>query len=64
MTALLLSTLCKNIVKKLIWKNIDMFPNQVLSFLNIFTEYGNIIADYTKNIERISQLLCGNVIVE
>ena len=63
-TGLLLSNLCKNLVKKLIWKFIDIFLNQVLSFLNIFTEHGKIIVDYTKSIERISQLLCGNVIVE
>ena len=64
MTGLLLSNLCKNIVKKSIWKSIDIFPNQVLNFLNIFTEHGKIVADYTKSIERISQLLCRNVIVE
>ena len=63
-TGLLLSNLYKNIVKKLIWKFIDIFPNQVLNFLDIFTEHGKIIADYTKSIERISQLLCGNVIVQ
>ena len=63
-TGLLLSNLCKNIVKKLIWKFIDIFLNQILNFLNIFTEHGKIIADYTKSIVRISQLLCGNVIVE
>ena len=50
-TGLFLSNLCKNIVKKLIWKFIDIFPNQVLNFLNIFTEHGKIIADYTKTIE-------------
>ena len=59
LTGLLLSNLCKNIVKKLIWKFVDIFLNQVLNFLNIFTEHGNIIAGYTKSIERISQLLCG-----
>ena len=64
MTGLLLSNLCKNIVKKSIWKFIDIFPNQVLNFLNIFTEHGKIIADDTESIERISQLLCRNVIVE
>ena len=63
-TGLLLSNLCKNIIKKLIWKFIDIFLNQVLNFLNIFTEHGKIIADYTKSIERISQLLCGNVVVD
>ena len=63
-TGLLLSNLCKNIVKKLIWKFIDIFLNQVLNFLNIFTEHGKIIADYTKSIKRISQLFCGKVIVE
>ena len=51
-------------VKKLIWKFIDTFPNQVLNFLNVFTEHGKIIADYATSIERISLLLCGNVIVE
>ena len=61
---LLLSYLCKNIVKKLIWKFIDIFPNQVLNFLNIFNEHGKIIADYSKSIERSSKLLCRNVIVE
>ena len=58
-TGLLLSNLRNNIVKKLIWKFIDIFLNQVLNFSNIFTEHGNIIADYTKSIERISQLLSG-----
>ena len=52
-TGQLFSNLCKNIVKKLIWKFIDIFLNQVLNFLNIFTEHGKIIADYTKSIERI-----------
>ena len=61
---LLLSNLCKNIVMKLTWKFIDSFPNQVLNLLNIFTEHGKIIAFYTNSIERISQLLCRNVIVE
>ena len=59
-----MSNLCKNIVKKSIWKFTDIFPNQVLNFLNVFTEHGKIVADYTTSIERISQLLCGNVIVE
>ena len=61
---LLLSNLRKSIVKKSIWKLIDIFPNQVLNFLYIFTEHGKIIADYTKSIERIPQLLCSSVIVE
>ena len=64
MPGLLLSNLCKNIVKKSIRKFIYIFPNQVLNFLNILTEHGKIIADNTKSIERISQLLCRNVIVE
>ena len=64
MTDLLLSNLCKNIVKKSIWKFIDIFLNKVLNFLNILNEHGKIIANYTKSIERISQLLCRNVIVE
>ena len=64
MTSLLLSYLCDDIGKKLIWKFIDIFPNKVLKFLNIFTEHGKIIADYTKSIERISHLLCRNVIEE
>ena len=64
MTGLLLSNLSKNIVEKLILKFIDIFPNQVLNFLNIFTEHGKMIADYTKSIERSSKLLCSNVIVE
>ena len=66
MTSLLLSYLCKNIhvVKKLIWKFIDIFPNQFLNFLNMFSEQGKINADNTKNSERISQLLCRNIIVE
>ena len=51
-------------VKKSIWKFVDIFSNQVLNFLNIFTEHGKIIADYTKSIERISQMLCRSVIVE
>ena len=63
-TGLLLSNLYSNIVQKLIWKLTDIFPNQVLNFLNVFTEHGKIIADYTASIERISQLLCGNVIVD
>ena len=63
MTGLLSSTLCENIVKKPIWKFTDIFSNQVPNFLNIFTEHGKIITDYTKkkkkkkkkkNIERIS----------
>ena len=49
MTGLLLSNFCKNIVKKSICKFIDIFPNQVLNFLNIFTEHGKIIPDYTKS---------------
>ena len=49
-----------NIVNKLIWKFIDIFPSQVLNFLKSFTEHGKIIADYIKSIERISQMLCGN----
>ena len=61
MTSLVLS---KNIVKKLIWKFVDIFPNQVLNFLNIFFEHGKIIGDYTKSIERASKLLCRNVILE
>ena len=56
-TGLLLSNLCKNIVKKSVWKSIDIFPNQVLNFLNIFTEHGKGIADYTQSIERISKLV-------
>ena len=56
--------MCKNIVKKSIWKFIDIFPNQVLNFLNVFTEHGKIIVDHTTNIERFLQLLCGNVFVE
>ena len=63
-TNLLLSNCFKNIVKKSIWKFIDIFPNQVLNFLRIFTKHEKIIADYTKSIERISQLLCRNVIIE
>ena len=59
----LLSNLYKKTVKKSIWKFIYIFPNQVLNFLNIFTEHGKIIADYTKSIERIAQLFCGNFIV-
>ena len=64
MTGLFLSNLCKVIVKKLIWKFIDIFPNQVLNFLTIFTEHRKIIADCTKSTERVSQLLCRKVIVE
>ena len=60
----MLNNLYEKIVKKSIWKFIDIFPSQILNFLNIFTEHGKIIADYTKRIERISQLLCWNVIVE
>ena len=63
-TGLLLNNLCKNTAKKSIWKFTDIFPNEILNFLNVFFEHGKIIADYTKNIERISQLLCRNVIVE
>ena len=54
---------CKNIVKKLILKFIGIFPSQVLNFLNIFTEHGKIIVDYTKSKERSSKMLCRNVIV-
>ena len=64
MTGLLLSNLCKNIVKKLIWKFFDIFPNRVLNFLNIFTVHGQIIADYTNSIERSSKLFNRDVIVE
>ena len=60
----MLSNPCNNMVKKSIWKFIDIFPNQVLNFLNIFIEHGKIIADYVKSMERISKLLCRNVIVE
>ena len=63
MTGLLLSNLCENLVKKSIWKFIDIFANQVLNYLNIFTEHGKVIADCTKSKEIISQLLCRNVIV-
>ena len=65
-TGLLLSKHCKNmhVVKQLIWKFIDIFPKQALNFLNIFIEHGKIIANHTKSINRISQLLCRNVIVE
>ena len=65
-TGFLLSKHCKNmhVVKQLIWKFIDIFPNQALNFLNIFIEHGKIIANHTKSINRISQLLCRNVIVE
>ena len=38
--SLLLNNSCKNIIKKLIWKFIDIFLSQVLNFLNIFTEHG------------------------
>ena len=58
-----LSNLCKNIVKKLFWKFTGIFQNQVINFLNTFTEHGKIIADYTKSMERNSKLLCRNVIV-
>ena len=64
MTGLLLGNICKNIVEKLNLKFIDIFPNQVLNFLNIFTEHGKIIAYYIKSIERISQVLCRNIVVE
>ena len=37
-TGLLLSNFCKKIVKKLIWKFNEIFPNQVLNFLNILTD--------------------------
>ena len=58
-TNLLLSNRFKNIFKKSIWTFIDIFPNQVLNFLSIFTEHGKIVADYTKSIERISQCFVG-----
>ena len=64
MAGLLLSNLSNNIGKKLIWRFVDIFQNQVLNFLDIFTEHGKIIASYTKNIERTSKMLCRNVIVE
>ena len=38
-TGLFLSNLRKNIVKKSGWQFIDIFPNQVLNFLNVFTEH-------------------------
>ena len=60
---LLLSNPCKNIVKKWIWKFIDIFLNQVLNFLDIFTEQGNNCRLY-ESIERSSKLLCKNVIIE
>ena len=53
----------KNIVRKLIWKPIDLFSNQVINFLNIFTEHGKIIAIYTKKIERSSKLLCSAAVI-
>ena len=64
MTGLLLRNFRKNIVKKLIWKFIEIFLKQVLNFLNIYTEHRKIIGDYnvTKSIERSSKLLCRNVI--
>ena len=58
-TGLLLSYLSQNMVKKSILKFINIFPNQVLNFLNVFTEHG-----LYKSMERISQLFCRNVIVE
>ena len=64
MTDLLLSNLCKNIVKKWIRKFINIFSNKVLNCLDIFIEHWKIIADYTKSIERSSKPLCTNVIVE
>ena len=64
MTDLLWSNLCKNIVQKLIWKLIDIFPNQVLNFFSIFIEHGQITAYDTNSVERSSKLLCGNVIIE
>ena len=63
MTGLLLSNLSEKVIKKSIWKLTDTFLNQVLGFLNIFTELGKIIAYYTKSIERSLKLLCRNVIV-
>ena len=64
MTGLLVSNLCKKVVKKFIWKFTDVFPNQVLKFSKIFSELEKIIAGYTKSIERSSKLLCRNVIVK
>ena len=59
-TGLLLS----NLGKKLIWKFIDIFPNQVLNFLNIFIEHGKMIANlFKKSIERILQLLRSVIVV-
>ena len=63
MTGLLLSNLYKDIVKKLILKFVDIFPNHLPNSLNIFTELGKLIADYTKSIERSSNLLCRNFIL-
>ena len=63
-TGLWLCNPCKNTVKKSIWNFIDIYPTQAFNFLNIFTEYGKIMADYTRRIERISKLLCRNVIVQ
>ena len=65
MTGQLLSNFCKNIYRQEVDLEVhDIFSKQVLNFLDIFTEHGKIIADYTKSIERISQRLCRNVIVE
>ena len=65
-TGLLLSNLCKDMVKKSIWKFVDIFPNQVLNFLNTSTEYGKILslADYTKASKEVQSLFYRNVIVE
>ena len=63
MTGLLLPQLCMKIVTKLISKFTDVFPDQVTDvFPDQVLNFLNKIADDTKSIERISQLLCRNVI--
>ena len=52
-----MSYLCKTIVKKSIWKFIDIFPNQVLNFLNSFIEHGSDIKRDTVKGGRAMDLL-------
>ena len=49
------SDLCAKVAMKLIWKLIDILPSQVLKFLDIFAEPGNIITYYTKSTRNVSR---------
>ena len=47
----------KNIVKKSIWKFIGIFPDQVLNFLNVFSELGKIQKKHRNNFTTVGMLL-------